>query len=90
MGHGPNGHVVAYPRLPWVLVVGTPPLPDIVDALARARAEIAVEPTGARGRIWIIRSHTSAHEIMEWRHALAGDRVATVPVGPEPILLLPS
>ena len=90
VGHGPNGHVVAYPRLPWILVVGTPPAPDIVDALATARAEIAAEPADARGRIWIVRSHTSANEIMRWRHALAGDRVATIPVGPEPILLLSS
>jgi len=70
--------------------VGTPPVPSIVDALARARAEIALEPAGAPGRIWIVRSHASAHEILEWRHALAGDRVTTVPVGPEPILVLPS
>jgi hypothetical protein len=90
VGHAPNGHVVAYPSLPWVLVVGTPPVPDIVDALIRARAEIAAEPTGARGRIWIVRSHASAHEILEWRRELAGDRVTTIPVGPEPILLVPS
>jgi hypothetical protein len=90
LGHAPNGHVVAYPNLPWVLVVGTPPVPDVVDALARARTEIAAEPTSARGRIWIIRSHTPAREILEWRHELAGDRVTTIRVGPEPILLLPS
>ena len=90
LGHAPNGHVVAYPNLPWVLVVGTPPVPDVVDALARARTEIAAEPTSARGRIWIIRSHTPAREILEWRHELAGDPVTTIRVGPEPILLLPS
>jgi len=90
VGHGPAGHVVAYPSLPWILVVGTPPVPSIVDALARARAEIAAEPADASGRIWIIRSHTSAHEILEWRNALAGDRATTIPVGPEPIVLVPS
>ncbi len=90
IGGGPNGHLVAYPSLPWVLVAGTPPIPDSADALARARAEIAAEPARARGRIWIIRSHTSASEILEWRHELAGDRVTTIPVGPEPILLVSS
>jgi len=69
--------------------VGTPPAPSIADALARARAEIAAEPAGARGRIWIIRSHASMDEILKWRQALAGDRVTTIPVGQEPILLIP-
>jgi len=85
-GVSPDGHVVAYPGLPWIDVVGTPPAVDIVDALARARAEIAAEPAGSRGRIWIVRSHTSAHEMLEWREELAGDRVRTIKVGPEPIL----
>ena len=89
VGNGPAGHVVEYPSLPWVLVVGTPPAPSIGDALARARAEIAAEPAGARGRIWIIRSHASMDEILKWRQALAGDRVTTIPVGQEPILLIP-
>jgi hypothetical protein len=86
-GHGPNGHLVAYPGAPWIVVVATPPVLDISDALARARAEIAAEPPGARGRIWIVRSHVSAHELYEWRRALAGDSVRTIHVGPEPILV---
>jgi hypothetical protein len=83
-GGGPNGHLVAYPSLPWIVVVGTV---DIPNALARARAAIAAEPAGARGRIWIVRSHQSAGEILAWRDELAGDRVTTIPVGPEPILV---
>jgi hypothetical protein len=87
VGHAPNGHLVAYPSVPWIQVVATPPALDIPDALARARAEIAAERPGARGRIWIIRSHVSVLELSEWRRALAGDRVRVIHVGPEPILV---
>jgi hypothetical protein len=89
-GHGPDGHLVAYPALPWIVVMFTPPVLDMVDALARARAEIAAEPPDARGRIWIVRSHASPHEISLWSQELAGDRVTTIRVGPDPILLLSS
>jgi hypothetical protein len=86
-GDGPNGHLVAYPGAPWIELVPTPPVRDIADAIARAKAQIAAEPAGARGRIWIIRSHTSAHERSEWRQELTGGLVTTIPVGPEPILV---
>jgi hypothetical protein len=86
-GHAPNGHVAAYPGVPWIRVVGTPPVLDITDALASARAQIAAEPPGARGRIWILRSHLSRHERYEWRVALGADRVRTIHLGPETILV---
>ena len=63
---------------------------DIANALATARAKIAAEPAGARGRIWIIRSHQTRTEIRAWHRDLAGDQVRTIRVGPDPILeLLP-
>lgn len=87
-GVGPNGHDVSYPGLPWIIVVGTgPPAVDIPDALAAARAEIASEPDGSRGRIWIVRSHQSPPEIVAWRQDLAAHPVLAIPVGPDPILL---
>lgn len=87
---GPNGHVVAYPSLPWLVVMidgGVPPVPR---ALAEARAKIAAEPPSHRGRIWIIRSHMRANEIQEWKLVLAGLPVKTINVGPEPLLLVSS
>lgn len=84
---GPNGHVVAYPSLPWLVVMTEGGLPPIPQALAKARAKIAAEPPAHRGRIWIIRSHERANEIQEWKVALAGQRVQTLNVGPEPLLL---
>jgi hypothetical protein len=88
VGQGPNGHVVAYPRLPWTVVMTARQAVDITRALAAARAKIAAEPTGARGRIWIVRSHQTRTEVRAWHRDLAGTRVRTIRVGPEPILLL--
>lgn len=87
-GHGTaNPHVVAYPRLPWmIMMTGGRPV-DVAAALAKARAKIAAEPASARGRIWIVRSHTSATEYQAWERDLAGKRAAAIRVGPEPILL---
>jgi hypothetical protein len=88
LGRGPDGHVVAYPGLPWMVIVATvPPGIGVANALASARAKIVAEPVGARGRIWIVRSHQSPPEVLAWRHDLAGDRVRTIRVGPDPILL---
>jgi hypothetical protein len=86
-GVGPNGHVVAYPRLPWIVIVpaGSPTL--IANVLARARAEIAAEPAGHRGRIWIIRAHESPVETVLWHRYLARDRIRAIRVGPDPILV---
>jgi hypothetical protein len=86
-GDGPNGHVVAYPGLPWMVVLTARQPADIANALATARAKIAAEPAGARGRIWILRSHQTTTEIRSWRHDLAGDHVRAIHVGPNPILL---
>jgi hypothetical protein len=60
---------------------------DIANALTAARAKIASEPLGSRGRIWIIRSHQNRTEVRAWRRDLAGDRVRVIHVGPDPILL---
>jgi hypothetical protein len=84
---GPNAHVPAYPGLPWLIVMRNRRPVDVANALAAARAEIAAEPAGARGRIWIIRSHLQLTEINAWRADLAGDRVSRIRVGPDPILL---
>ena len=89
VGDGPNGHVVAYPQLPWMVVSTARRAVDIANALAAARAKIAAESAGARGRIWIVRSHQTRTEIRAWRRDLAGDRVRTIHVGPDPILELP-
>jgi hypothetical protein len=88
VGNGPNGHGVTYPQLPWMVVMTHPQPPYIANALAEARARIAAEPAGARGRIWIVRSHQGPTEVRTWRRYLAGERVTTIRVGPDPILLL--
>jgi hypothetical protein len=88
VGNGPNGHVVAYPRLPWTVVMTARRSVDIASALAAARVKIAAEPAAARGRIWIVRSHQTRTEVRAWRRDLAGDRMTTIHVGPEPILRL--
>jgi hypothetical protein len=90
-GDGPNGHVVAYPSAPWMVVMTSRRAVDVANALATARAKIAAEPSGTRGRIWIIRSHLTRTEIRAWHRDLAGDRVTRIAVGRDPILLyLPS
>jgi hypothetical protein len=85
--YGPNGHVVAYPRLPWMVVLTRRRAVDISHALAAARAKIAAEPAGARGRIWIVRSHQTRTEVNAWNRDLAGGKVRAIRVGPDPILL---
>lgn len=84
---GPNAHVVTYPSLPYIVVMHARAPVDVANALTAARAKIAAEPSGRRGRIWIVRSHLKQAEIVAWRTDLAGDRVTTIHVGPEPILL---
>lgn len=88
-GDGPNGHVVAYPKLPWMVVLTRRRAVDIGDALSAARAKITAEPANARGRIWIVRSHQTRIEVRAWKRDLAGDKVTTIRVGPDPILLYP-
>jgi hypothetical protein len=87
VGDGPDGHIVAYPQLPWMVVLPQRHPADLIDGLAEARAKIAAEPAGARGRIWIIRSHQTRLEVRIWRHLLAGQPVQVIRVGPDPILL---
>jgi hypothetical protein len=86
-GDGPNGHIVAYPKLPWMVVLPQRHPADLVDGLAEARAKIAAEPAGARGRIWIIRSHQTKTEVRIWRRLLAGQPVQVIKVGRDPIVL---
>jgi hypothetical protein len=86
-GDGPNGHVVAYPRLPWMVVMTARRAVDVARALAAARAKIAAEPPAARGRIWIVRSHQTRTEIRAWHLDLAGARVQVIPAGKDAILL---
>jgi hypothetical protein len=86
-GDGPNGHVVAYPGAPWIVVMHQRQAVDVATALTAARARVAAEHNGARGRIWIIRSHLAPTEIQAWHRDLAPDRVTTIPVGSDPILL---
>jgi len=88
VGHGPNGHLVAYPRLPWMVVMGARTPEDVANALADARAKIAAEPPGARGQIWIVRSQLTVTERRAWRRDLARYHVTTIHVGPQPLLLL--
>jgi hypothetical protein len=84
---GPDQHLPVYPGAGWVIVMPNRRAVDVANALAAARAKIAAEPPGARGRIWIIRSHLATTEIRAWHRDLAGDRVSTIRVGPDPILL---
>jgi hypothetical protein len=83
----PDGYGVAYPQLPWLVVMTKRQPTDIANALAAAEQKIAAEPASARGRIWIIRSHQTPLEIRTWQTDLAGAPVQTIRVGPEPILL---
>jgi hypothetical protein len=87
VGPGPNGHVVAYPRLPWMIVLTARQPVNLEHALAQARAKIAAEPAGSRGRIWILRSHQTTTEVRTWDRILPRSRVTTIRVGPDPILL---
>jgi len=86
-GGGPNDHVIAYPQLPWLVVLTKRQAVDIAGALATGRAKIAAEPVGTRGRIWIVRSHQAPIEIQAWNRDLAGDQVTAIRVGPDPVLL---
>ena len=83
---GPNAHIPEYTAA-WIVVAPNRRAVDVANALAAARAKIAAEPSGTRGRIWIIRSHLQRAEIRAWRKDLAGDRVSTIRVGRDPILL---
>jgi hypothetical protein len=87
VGDGPNGHVIAYPQLPWMVVMTARQPVDIANALVAARGKIAAEPARDRGRIWIVRSHQIPAEVTAWNRDLSGDAVTTIRVGPEPILL---
>jgi len=82
-----NGHVPAYPGVPWIVTMTNRRAVDVANALATAEARIAAEPGGARARIWIIRSHLRPPEIRAWQRDLAGGRTRTIHVGREPILL---
>jgi len=85
VGHGPNGHLVSYPRLPWMVVMGARTPEDVANALADARAKIA-----AHGRIWIVRSQLTVTERRAWHRDLARYHVTAIRVGPQPLLILKS
>ncbi len=87
VGDGPNGHIVAYQAAPWLVVMPQRQADDVANALAAARAKIASERGGTRGRIWIVRSHLARVEIQAWHRDLTGDRVRTIHVGSDPLLL---
>jgi len=76
---GPNAHVPAYAGQPWIIVMPNRRAVDVANALAAARAKIAAEPAGARGRIWIIRSHLQQTEIPR-----VGPRPGGRPSGDDP------
>ena len=84
---GPNAYLPAYPSVPWIIVMPNRQAADVWNALEAARAEIAAEPAGARGRIWIVRSHLGPAEIDAWQFDLFGVQVSTIGVGADPILL---
>ncbi len=86
-GNGPNGHLVAYPGVRWIVVMHKHRAVDVASALAVARAVIAAQRPGARGRIWIVRSHMTQAEVRAWRRDLAGGDVTTFRVGHDPLLL---
>lgn len=91
VGHGPDGHLVAYPGMPWIVVMHKRRAVDVANALAAARAEIGAEHGRAGGRIWIVRSHLLPAEVLAWHRDLARDHVTTIDVGHDPLLLyLPS
>ncbi|MBO0822625.1 MAG: hypothetical protein J2P27_02055 [Actinobacteria bacterium] len=92
-GPGPDGHVVAYPSRPWIVLLAPPKgsanglQADGVNGIAEARAKIAAEPARSRGRIWIISSHARPSLALTYERVLAGQHVQVIRVGPEPILL---
>jgi hypothetical protein len=86
-GPGPNGHVVTYPQLPWMVVLTGRRPANLEAGLAQARAKIAAEPAGSRGRIWILRSHQTITEDRTWDRILPWKQVTTIRVGPDPVLL---
>jgi hypothetical protein len=84
---GPDGHIPAYPGVRSIVVMNNRRAADVANALAAATARVAVAPSGARGRIWIIRSHDTATEDQAWHRDLAGARVTVIHVGHDPLLL---
>jgi hypothetical protein len=82
-----NGHVPAYPGVPWIVTMTNRRAVDVANALATAEARIATEHGGTRGRIWIVRSHLQPTEIRAWQRDLAEGRTTTIHAGREPILL---
>jgi hypothetical protein len=78
---------VAYPPSDRIVVMTGRELADVQQAFARARRLVAGTPAD---RIWIVSSHQQATEIAAWRSVVAGAKVKTLRVGPEPLLLVES
>ena len=83
----PNDRLPVYPNVPWLIEMHNRRATDVAGALASARSELTAEGSRATGRIWIVRSHLAATEALAWQADLAGKDVATIHVGPEPLLL---
>lgn len=78
-----TGFLPVYPGVRWLVQMPDRQPSDVATALATAEATAA--RTG--GRIWIIRSHLAAPELLAWDALLAGKPVRQLAVGPEPLLL---
>ena len=77
------GFQPAFPRQPRIITMPDRQAADVADALTAATRAL-----GPGGRIWIVRSHVGAVEAAAWSANLAGKDVTTIPVGPEPLLLV--
>jgi hypothetical protein len=82
-----TGFLPIFPGVPWLVQMTNRQPADVAGALTAASADIAREPPGTAGRIWIVRSHLIPEETDAWQHDLAGKDVTEIPVGVEPILL---
>ena len=58
------------------------------DAPAQA-VRAAAARLGPHGQVFLVRTHVGAFEGIGWREALSGRSVTALPVGPEPLLVLP-
>jgi hypothetical protein len=64
------GWIPGYPDAPHIIIMTGREAPDVGRAVVRARAFLAAEPPGERGRLWVIRNHTPPDERLAWRNTL--------------------
>jgi hypothetical protein len=79
-----NGWAAAYDDSTRIVVATAREEPALREAVARADRLL-----GPGGRIWLVRTHLEFFEVAGWQQALGGRTVQWVPVGPEPLGLLP-